>query len=234
MKKLTLVAFAFAFSLLQPGFTANAGVVLYDGLAGDDFFGATPGGFTFDDFGGGQVTNSGNSLIIDTATEVSAGNGLFGGVGRDLAAPFDFDPEDTSSFFRLEYRVLSTNAAANFNIVLRDQDDADSAQDFQYFVDPSFRALLTDGSGFSEQFVPINQAASVFSQVPGGFTDGGDGVANYGLSQWQIQSQFGSNDRLSIEVRFAEIVTATAIPEPGSFALIAAMSCTLVARRRRK
>ncbi len=92
--------------------------------------------------------------------------------------------------------------------------------------------ILTDGDGLSEQFVPIAQADSGFSQPSFGFTTG-DGTANYGLRQWQIQSPFGGTDQLHIEVRRVEIITA-AIPEPGSFALIAALSGSVLTRRRRK
>ncbi|KAA1261854.1 hypothetical protein LF1_44150 [Rubripirellula obstinata] len=232
MKKLTLTAIALLLAVAQSVSTADAGVVLYDGVAGDDFFNPDPGpaGFAFDDFSG-QVTDTGSSLLIDIANDTTMSNGLFGGLGRDVGPIADFDHTDPGTFFRMEYRVLGNNAATGFNILLSDIDDADSAQDFQITASNSSAIALSDGSGYSELSVPIDVTG--FSQTSFGFADIGDGVANFGLRQWQIQSPFGGTDRLNIEIRRAEIVTA-AIPEPGSFALIAALTGAVVTRRRRK
>lgn len=203
--------FTWAFAVAAMSSVSFADVTLYDGAAGDNFFSPAsgPGGFAFADFSP-QITDTGNSLIIDTEFDSDSNGTRFGGLGRDLSPAADFDAEAEGTFFRIEYRFLANNAATSFRIVLSDIDDEDSAQDFQYFVDPSFATPLDDGSGFSEQFIPIAQGDSVFAQTSFGFTDVGDDVANFGLRQWQIQSGFSDADRLHIEVRLTEIVTAGA------------------------
>jgi hypothetical protein len=199
-------------------------VTLYQG--GDDFFGSSPAGFTYDDFNG-QTTDTGTSLIVDLATEVAPGNGLFGGLGRDIpGGQVDFDANTHQ--LRLEYRLLADNMASNFRVVLSDIDDADSAEDFQYFVDPSFASPL--GDGFSEQFLMIDAASSVFRQTSFGFVDAGDSVLNFGLRQWQVQSEFGSANRLAMELRLIEIVP---IPEPGTGTLFGSALLALLFCRRR-
>ncbi len=218
----SLIALA-AISAMTTGSAFAANITLYAG--GEDFFGGVPGGFTFDDFNGGQASDTGSSLLIDTATEIAPGNGLFGGIGRDMAGgPVDFDAD--TDLARIEYRILGGNVAADFRLILSDQDSPTQAQDYQYFVDPSFATPLGDGSGYSEQFVGITQSDSIFDQAAFGFV-AGDGVVNYGLRQWQIQSPFGSADRLNIEIRLIEIV-----PEPTSALLIGAGGLTLLRRRR--
>ncbi|MEM7625147.1 MAG: PEP-CTERM sorting domain-containing protein [Planctomycetota bacterium] len=192
-------------------------VSLYEGDGA--FFTSVPGGFTFDSFATG-VTESPTSLTVD----VSA----FGGLGRDLTAPVTVD--ETTASVRLEYRVLDNNEAADFRVILRDNDGDDSApglgtEDHQLFVDMSFASPLNDGSGFSEQFVPLNP---VFRAQSFGFANDGDGVLNLGLDQWQIQSAFGSATRLNIEVRSVEIV-----PEPTTLGFAVAGLALVAGQRRR-
>lgn len=198
--------------------SGQSAITLFDG--GGDFFTGAPAGFTFGDFTG-NVTETPTSLIIDVAD--------FGGVGLDV-------PEtafDAGNFqFRLVYRELANNAAGSFNLVLQDNDGDDSgpglgAEQFQYVVDTSFASDLGDGSGFSEQFVPLN---SVFRQQVGGFANDGDGIENFGLFQFQVQSSFGSTTPLNIELQTLELVP---IPEPGTMALALGGLGLMVARRRR-
>lgn len=204
-------------ALVVAGSASAQNVSLYEGDGA--FSTSVPGGFTYDSFVAG-VTESPTSLTID----VSA----FGGLGRDLAAPVAVD--ESTALVRLEYRVLDNNAAGDFRIILRDNDGDDSApglgtEDHQLFVDMSFASPLGDGSGFSEQFVPLNP---VFRAQSFGFSNDGDGALNLGLDQWQLQSAFGSTTRLNIEVRTVEIV-----PEPASLGL-ALTGLALVAGRRRR
>ena len=192
-----------------------ANIPLY--TADGTFFSSAPAGFTFGAFAG-NVTESATSLTIDATG--------FGGLGRDLAV-VDFDPANYQ--IHLIYRLLAGNEAADFRIILRDTDGDDSApgtgrEDYQFFVDTTFATPL--GNGFSEQFVPLN---AVFRQQSFNSTNDGDGVLNPGLDQWQLQSAFGSNARLNLELASVEL---REIPEPASAALIAALGI-LASRRRR-
>lgn len=194
-----------------------ATISLYE--ADGTFLTGAPAGFTFSGFAGGAVTESATSLTIDASS--------FGGLGRDLAQ-VDFDASQYQ--LRIVYRILDGNEAANFRIILRDNDGDDSApgqgtEDHQIFIDTSFATPLNDGSGFSEQFSPLN---SVFTDTSFGFTNGGDGTLNPGLNQWQLQSSFNSTDRLYIEVQSVEL-----IPEPASAALMTAGLLTIGLRRRK-
>lgn len=194
----------------------QAAVVLYDG---GPFAGSSPGGFSFGGLGGAGLVEGPDTLTLDGSA--------FGGVGRDLSVPANVDP--VGEQVRIVYRILDNNVASDFRIILRDNDGDDSApglgtEDHQLFVDMSFASPLGDGSGFSEQFIPI---APVFRAKSFGFTHDGDGVLNPGLDQWQIQSAFSSTDRLNIEVATLEIV-----PEPATAALIGLGLGLLTARRR--
>ncbi|MEM7682776.1 MAG: PEP-CTERM sorting domain-containing protein [Planctomycetota bacterium] len=215
--------------LLAPGASA-ANIVLFNG--GGDFFSGVPGGFAFEDFAG-AVTETPTSLILDIATDTNAANGLFGGLGRDLTQA-DFDP--SAHQFRVVYRQLADNAANDFRIILRDNDGDDSgpglgSEDYQFFVDMSFAAPLGDGSGFDEQFVPLTLFGNpVFRAQSFGFANDGDTILNPGANQWQVQSPFGGQDRLNIEIATIEIIP---IPEPASLSALA-LGATLLGRRRRR
>ncbi len=217
--KLALAAFT-SVCLIGFGQARAANVTLFQGDG--NFFGGAPGGFAFDAFTG-NVTESPTSLTVD----VSA----FGGLGRDVT-PVDFDA-DTHQL-RIVYRTLANNAANDYRIILRDNDGDDSApgqgsEDYQFFVDMSFASPLNDGSGFSEQFVPLTESGNpVFRQQAFGFSNDGDTVLNFGLDQWQLQSAFGGTDRLNIEMQLIEIVP---IPEPGALGLAAVGLAALLMRR---
>ncbi|MEM8782331.1 MAG: PEP-CTERM sorting domain-containing protein [Planctomycetota bacterium] len=195
--------------------TSAANLSLYEGDG--MFLTGAPAGFAFGGFSG-NVTETISSLTIDASS--------FGGIGRDLTQT-DFDASEYQ--LRIVYRLLPGNEAEDFRVVLRDNDGDDSApgqgtEDHQIFIDTSFATPLNDGSGFSEQFSPLN---SVFTDKSFGFTNGGDGALNPGLDQWQLQSAFGGTDRLHLEVRSVELV-----PEPGSAALLGAGLTAFVLRRR--
>lgn len=207
-----------------------ANVVLYNG--GGGFFSGAPAGFTFDDFSG-AVTETPTSLILDIATDNDSANGLFGGLGLDIAQA-DFNA--STHQFRIVYRQLQDNAAGDFRLVLRDNDGDDTgpglgSEDHQFFVDMSFASPLNDGSGFDEQFVLLTEFGNpVFRAQSFGFANDGDTILNPGVTQWQVQSAFGGADRLNIEIATIEIIP---IPEPSAVALLAAGAAGLLHRRRR-
>ena len=216
------VAFVAACTLGQ----ASGDVVLYDGPGGDDFFGSAPAGFNYEDI---TVADTGSSLIVDAPTDNNGMAGLFGGLGRDVDPVADFDT--ANSFFRIVYRPLADNTATNFNVVLSDQDSPSTAQDYQYVLTTS--AGTPVGGGFVEQIISTQPDPSAFNQASFGF-GAGDATPDFGLRQWQIQSGFGSPDRLNIEIQSVSIVLPTeAIPEPGSIALLGLGALGMVTRRRR-
>jgi hypothetical protein len=195
-----------ALLILAAAGQASAQVTLYDGVASDDFFGSEPAGFAFDDFSG-QITDTGSSLVVDLASDLDGSNGLFGGIGRDLDPVPDVDP--TTSSFRIVYRPLASNTASSFNVQFSDLDSPTDAQDWQFTLQMANGVDL--GNGWFEQVASIDPANSGFQQASFGFSGVGDGVFNPGLRQWQIQSGFGSTDRLHIEIQSTEIVSAATV-----------------------
>ena len=67
---------------------------------------------------------------------------------------------------------------------------------------PQFRVLKT--LKFDEQFVNLTDFE--FRQQSFGFINDGDEELNYGAVQWNLQSSFGSTDRLALEVKSIELV----------------------------
>ena len=169
---------------------------LYDGPDGDLVE------YTFDSFDTG-LTETGNSMLID----VSA----FGGAGASVSPTTDINA--FSSGLRIVYRVLSNNTAPAFTISLQDNDGDDTGpgmgtEEYQYNFDTAAGIPLNDGSGFSEQVIPLFDFD--FRQKAFGFDNDGDQTLNFGLVQWQIQSTFDSTLVLNIEVRNIQVIDVNA------------------------
>lgn len=224
MKKLNLAIVLFAAMLVSAlGISsAQAGIVIYEAGTPN----ADQGFFTFDDI---VATDSTDGVILDT----SAGNGadaagLFGGFGNNAFPITDFDP--AVSDLVIEYRFLPGDQLEFFNVVLSDFDDMDSAQDNQFSFGNGNGTLVGDGSGFLTETIALSTPAN-FQQTSFNFTDSGDSIFNPGLRELQVQSAFANGDALVVEIRSIEIVTA--VPEPGSIALLVLAAPLLVLRRRR-
>ena len=224
MKKLNLAIVLFAAMLVSAlGISsAQAGIVIYEAGTPN----ADQGFFTFDDI---VATDSADGVILDT----SAGNGadaagLFGGFGNNSFPITGFDP--AVSDLVIEYRFLADDQLGFFNVVLSDFDDVDSAQDNQFSFGNGNGTLVGDGSGFLTETIALSTPAN-FQQTSFNFTDSGDSIFNPGLRELQVQSAFANENALVVEIRSIEIVTA--VPEPGSIALLVLAAPLLVLRRRR-
>ncbi len=181
-------------------------------------------GFTFDDFGGGAVDTSGGFLDIDVMTDLDSANGLFGGMGSDVAAFFDVNDAQ----FEITLTPDPLNAASAFRVTLRDDDGSGTADEHVFEFDltgltPGVQTTITQ---------PLN-LGPLFTQGAFNFFPG-DGVQNYddavgaGLTQIQIQSVFDVPDRLKLQVESLKIVDpndptifnftpATQSAQPGNF-----------------
>lgn len=193
------------------------------------------GSFTFGDLSvAGAVTDGPDSLIFDVQTDNDGSNGFFGGIGVDfsnntevapgvfLQLPLDFDPAE--SWWEMRVRLLENNAAATVNTVYRDLDSIDgaNADEFQFNFD--LTSIPSDGE-FHIISVPATNFG--FSQTSAGSPDG---INNPGLNQIQIQSVFGSSDRLNIEVDWVRIYT---VPEPSGLVLLGLGGVAACVLRRR-
>jgi hypothetical protein len=177
------------------------------------------GGFTFGGLGGGAVTSGPTSLTIDASS--------FGGVGVDFVlespptsgmfVPQDFDPNTHQ--WELRVKLLPGNTATGLNGVFIDDDGAGAAEEFQFGF--SLAGVPNDG-----QFHTVTRDVTSFgfTQTAFGFT-AGNGVVDPGLRQIQIQSQFGSTDRLNVEIDYLRITEI--VPEPSAIVLglVAAAAC---------
>ncbi|WP_425395542.1 PEP-CTERM sorting domain-containing protein [Aeoliella sp.] len=194
------------------------------------------GSFTFDDFSvAGAITDGPDSLIFDVQTDDDGNNGFFGGIGVDygintevapevfLLLPLDFDP--AVSWWEMRVRLLENNAASTVNTVYRDVDTIDgaNAEEFQFNFD--LTSIPSDGEF---HIISVDATNFGFFQTSAGTPDG---VNNPGLNQIQIQSVYGSSDRLNIEVDWVRIYT---VPEPSGLVLLGlgGVAACLLRRRR--
>lgn len=163
-------------------------------------------GFRFDDFADdffGNFDVSGGVFSLDVNTDIDGANGLFGGVGADLAADFD----NATTEIEVTFAVGVENLANDFRIVLIDNDDG-GAEEYQYVVDLS---SVTPVDGLVTQTLALD--SFVFRQAAFGQPDG-DAELNYGLSQVQIQSAFGATERLQVDIESVKLVDPQGVPDP--------------------
>lgn len=199
---------ALAASVLPVSAISAQSIELYSGADKKGLFTSSPAAFKYLDFSpAGVVVDTGTSFTINAATDSDGSMGLFGILGRNLIgeSPAQFDAQTHQ--LRIEYRFLEANKASVFKVVLNDRDGADSGEQYKFNVAVDSPATELD-DGFSELLLDI-AAEDADQRNPGkdsGFPNDGDGIANYDLTQWQVQSVYGSSSPLHLEVRTLEIV----------------------------
>jgi GH35 family endo-1,4-beta-xylanase len=181
--------------------SSHSQIVLYDGSGGAP-------SFTYGDM---VMSVGSSSFTVDTPSDNDSANGRFGGVGRDLPLFVNF--ENDQATLRIEFRPLATNEATTFRMILADDDGEGVRDNFQYVANIATATAIDDGSGFLSVSIPISDGDSVFQQASFGFNASADFIEDFGLAQWQLQSNYGGSDRLSLEVRRVEIETSPAVTE---------------------
>lgn len=221
--------FTFATVMLLTIYSASAVIINFDEKSiptNDPVNGF--GSFTFDDFGGGAVTETATSLVFDVI-DSNGSNGVFGGIGVDFViddgnsnfVPQDFDA--AAHEWELSVKLLTDNEATALRAVFIDDDGAGSGDEHQYEFDLT---IVPNDGGFHLLTIPVS--TPLFSQGAFGFSSG-NGQVDPGLRQVQIQTPFGSTGRLNVEVDFLRIVPI--IPEPSSLALLSLSGLTFARTR---
>jgi hypothetical protein len=162
--------------------------------------------FTFGTFSeAGAVDVSGPTILINQATTGSGGIGFNG-----LNVPFN--AEDYQ--IELVARLLPSNTASEFNLVLGDDDGDDSApglgaEDFNFFIGTA----NFNTSGFTTFTIPLGSGSETNFVTQFGSVNPGDGLQNFGLSQMQIQAAGADPGVLGIEIlRFSIVERPDGVP----------------------
>jgi hypothetical protein len=155
-------------------------------------------GFAFDDFNNFFAVDTSNGVIsIDIIADLDNANGLFGGMGSDIAAEFNA----ATTQLEVTLTVDPLNVASSFNIVLVDNDGVNTGEEYQFAfnltgVPTGVPTVLTQS---------LINPGPVYRQAANGQTDG-DMIQNYGFRQLQIQSQYGGTNRLKIDVNSVKLI----------------------------
>lgn len=159
--------------------------------------------FTFGTFSEPGVLDASGSTFLINADPAGTGGpgGGFGFNGLNV----DFDAAEFQ--IEIEAKLLPGNTAQQFNLLLGDNDGDDSApglgsEDFNFFVDTA----NFNTSEFSTFTIPLGSGSETSFVTTFGFTNGGDGLQNFGLSQMQIQASGDDPGVLGIEVLRFSIV----------------------------
>ncbi len=187
-------------ALLWAGASAKAVVVAQYDLAQHN-----SNGFAFSDFNDFDALDisgtAGDFIRLNVANDLDGSNGIFGGIGSDIAANFNA----ASSQIEVTLRVNPGNTATDFRVVLADDDglnesEMPTGEEFQFFFDLTG---VTPGE-FVTLVQPMLVPGPVFSQTAFN-REPGDGVQNYGLFQIQLQSTFGGTNPLVIDLESIKI-----------------------------
>lgn len=176
-------------------------------------FNAQVQSFTFGTFAEpGAFDTSGENIIINADSTVASGpNGGAGFNGLNI----DFDAADYQ--IEVEAKLLAGNTAPEFNVMLGDNDGDDSgpmmgSEDYNFTVETS----NFNDVDFSTFIIPLGSGSETSIVNTFGFTNGGDGLQNFDLSQMQIQAIEEAGGVLNLEIARFSIVER---PEgaPGDF-----------------
>lgn len=175
-------------------------------------YNAQPQNFAFGTFqDAGVLDTSGPTMIINAdPTTPNGPDGGFGFTGLNV----DFEATDYQ--IEIEAKLLANNAATAFNLLLGDNDGDDSApmmgsDDYIFTVDTS----NFNETDFSTVTIPLGTGTENDIVTTFGFTNGGDGLQNFGLSQMQIQAT-DALGLLGVEISRFAIVERPATA-PGDF-----------------
>jgi hypothetical protein len=166
--------------------------------------------FTFGTFSEtGVVDQTSGNFVIDTTNAAVPADA--GGIGfNGLNVTFDA----TQYQIEVEAKLLPTNTATSFNLVMGDNDGDDSApglgSDDYNFIVPTSAFNTSDFATFT---LPLGTGSESSIVTTFGFTNGGDALQNFGLSQLQIQADAANtNSGLAIEIVRFSIVKIQTLP----------------------
>lgn len=168
-----------------------------------DSFNAAIQSFTFGTFSNTGAVDTTNGNFVITA-DPSDNGGPGGGLGFN---GLDIDFEATEYQLEVEAKLLGSNTASEFNVILGDNDGDDltpmnGSEDFIFTVNTS----EFNSSDFSTFTLPLGSGSESNLETTFGFTNGGDGLQNFDLSQIQFQSSSDDPGVLGIELVRVSIV----------------------------
>ncbi|MEM1026823.1 MAG: hypothetical protein AAGJ38_01945 [Planctomycetota bacterium] len=169
--------------------------------------------FTFGTFSEtGVLDATGDNFVINADPTTPAGAG--GGVGFN---GLDIDFEATEALLQVEAKLLPGNTAEDFVVLLGDNDGDDSgpglgSEDYVFGIGTNnFNA-----DEFTTLSIPLGSGSESEFVTTFGFTNGGDGLQNFDLSQMQIQA--GDDvGVLNIEIANVSIIEAAIAGLLGDF-----------------
>ncbi|MEO1498084.1 MAG: hypothetical protein AAFV43_13135 [Planctomycetota bacterium] len=166
-------------------------------------------GFEFGDFDDaffGSFSTADGLISLDINDFNNDGD-FFGGAGSDIFTSFD---TNTTSL-DVTFRVGPDNLASAFRVTLKDGDGLDTDGVTPLADEHVFEFDLTSLSpvdGFVTVSTPLNLGPLFTQGAFGG--NPGDALQNYGLEQVQVQSVFGENQRLQIDIQQVQLVDSAA------------------------
>lgn len=162
----------------------------------------------------GVVDQTSGNFVIDTsqsATPLDPGGLGFNGLNIDFEA--------TEYAIEVEAKLLPSNAAERFNLLLGDTDGDDSGPGLG--SEDVLFSVATDqfnSTDFTTVTIPLGTGSESGFVTTFGFTNGGDEMQNFGLSQMQIQTDEENGlGALGIEIARFSIVPFTQQIVDGDF-----------------